>query len=140
MTSLHSRDHDLHKPNGEHYKNPPKNHPDPEAFASRLRKHVIAHEITPEAAPKEPRERKRRRADTIDPWLAEKLDKVQGQLGAKVRELLRQQGVSQESFAAELGLSLSSLVDRLSGRSTFDLAEGLFLEQVFGIPLEELLK
>lgn len=143
MSSIHHKDFDLHDPDGNHLAEVPAGISRPDAWMRRLRQHLIAHDMTaglePEPAPV-PKIRGRARRDTVDPWLAERAARIETVLGGRVRLLLREQRIAQQKFADDLGIPLSSLVDRLSGRVPFDLAEAMFIEEFFGVALEELLR
>ncbi len=142
MTSMHYRDRDLHTRNGDHARRAPQGCPDPEAWHRRLRQHLLAHDLTADAPlPTPPRADKARPTSKreIDPWLADMNEKIATVLGPKVRLLLKEHGVPQQQLADDLGMHLSTLADRLAGRKVFELGEALFLEEFFGIPIEELL-
>ena len=138
MTSLHAHDGDLHRPDGTHI------NPATPSIAQRLRRHMRAHELQAQLPPEEkpaPKPVTRgAHAEHQHEWLCQTKQLVREKLGQAVFDLLRSKQISQPQFAKELGLSTSSLNDRLKGKQDFTLAEGLFIEWRFETDLMSLME
>jgi DNA-binding XRE family transcriptional regulator len=132
MTCFSYRDGDLH--DGRSHRTPT----GAAGFDRRLALHMIAHEIQQTGGLVDHPHRAQH-PDGMDPWLADITDRADSVLGARVRHLLREHGLSQQTFAATLGLTLGALSDRLSGRVPFSLAEAMFLCEEFGVTIDDLL-
>lgn len=105
-----------------------------------MRKHLDRHELEARLPPPEVPTRPVKVVPGTDEWLVEAKRAVRERLGSAVRELIERELMTNGELAEELGLSLSSMTDRLKGRSDFTLAEALFIERRFRVKLEKLLQ
>lgn len=61
-------------------------------------------------------------------------------VGKKIKELLKENKMTQENLANELLISKSAVSQNLNGRSTFDIQNLIKISQIFNISLDELLE
>ena len=142
MTRYGGKDADLHRVDGEHRVRAPAGL-DPLERADwerRMRQHLDRHELEAQLPPIEPLVRPVKVVPGTDAFLAAAKVAVRERMGAAVRALLERELMTNAELAVEMGLSLSSLTDRLKGRSDFTLAEALFIERRFRVKVERLLQ
>lgn len=142
VTRFGGKDDDLHRVDGEHRLRPPTGLDplDRADWERRMRQHLDRHELEARLPAVEPLVRPVRVAEGTDEWLAAAKVAVRERLGVAVRGLIEREMMTNGELAAEMGLSLSSMTDRLKGRADFTLAEALFIERRFRVRIERLLQ